>query len=73
MRELSDCGIIPIPSGHVTSFGGALTSWTQNQSVVLQGPGQTPCCGRVTLLTQQSPAAFLSSGLLNEERVIWRE
>ena len=72
MRELSDCGMIPIPNGHVISLGGALTSWTQIQRVVLQEPGQTACCGRV-LLTQQSPAAFLSSGLLNEVRDIWRE
>ncbi len=72
VSELSDCGIIPFPKGHVTSLGGALTSWTQNQRVVLQEPGQATCCGRV-LLTQQSPPAFLSSGLLNETRDIWRE
>lgn len=72
VRELSDSGMIPIPKGHVTSFGGALTSWTQIHSVVLQELGQATCCGRV-LLTQQSPAAFLSSGLLNEARFIWRE
>lgn len=69
VSELSDGERIPIPKGHVTSLGGAATSWTQIQSVVLQEPGQTACSGRV-LLMQQSPAAFLSSGLLNEARDI---